>query len=301
MSHSDSPKTGLAILVVLTAIIGFDIMAIMVRLLSARGYTAVELSAYRNFLGMAPSFMLMAWMGELSWNWRDYRITRWKLALMRGFLVTGAQLCYYTALSVLELATISALAQTSALFVVVLSVVLLREKVGPWRIAALAIGFAGVIWVLRPGTEAFSVHALLPILAAFGYSTSIITVRYFDKSVSNALLYIYSSIVAILGSVVLALLTTGFSPIASGLDMVLILAMSLAGGVAVLLLMIAYRMAMPSLLAPFFYLGILTAFGFGWIIFDEAPIDTLFPGALLIAGAGFLIVWRENRDAQGRA
>jgi drug/metabolite transporter (DMT)-like permease len=48
-------------------------------------------------------------------------------------------------------------------------------------------------------------------------------------------------------------------------------------------------------LAPFIYFGIITAFMFGWIFFNEFPIDTLFPGVLLIVGAGVLIVWRENQ------
>ena len=48
-------------------------------------------------------------------------------------------------------------------------------------------------------------------------------------------------------------------------------------------------------MADVIYFGILTAFMFGWIIFGEFPIDTLFPGVLLIVGAGILIIWRENK------
>ena len=77
--------------------------------------------------------------------------------------------------------------------------------------------------------------------------------------------------------------------------MVLIFIMSITGGIGVLLMMISYRMAPPSVLAPFIYFGIITAFMFGWIFFNEFPIDTLFPGVLLIVGAGVLIVWRENQ------
>jgi len=51
-------------------------------------------------------------------------------------------------------------------------------------------------------------------------------------------------------------------------------------------------------IAPFEYTGILFAFVLGWIFFDEAPLGRLFPGVLLIVGAGLLIVWRERKAAR---
>ena len=294
MSRPERPRTALAIGLTLTAIIGFDIMAIMVRLLSEEGYSPAELSAYRNVLGVLPSLVAMAWLGELQFSREKLRIRRWKLALFRGVIVAAAQLCFYTSLGLLELATVSALAQTNAIFVVLVSVVLLRERVGPWRLLAVALGFAGAIWILRPGSEAFTPLAILPILAALGYATSLVTVRLFDSSESSALLYVYSSVASAAGAILLALATTGFSPLGTGRDMALILAMSLSGGIAVLLLMFAYRLTMPSVLAPFMYVSLLTAFTFGWLVFGEAPIDTLFPGVLLIVAAGGVIIWREQ-------
>ena len=66
------------------------------------------------------------------------------------------------------------------------------------------------------------------------------------------------------------------------------------GGVAVLCLVVAFRMTEQSNLAPFSYFGIPIAFVLGWIFFDEAPWSDLFPGALLIIVGGLLIVWRER-------
>ncbi len=295
----EAARPWLAVALALTAIIGFDIMAILVRVLSERGYSAPELSAYRNVLGVIPSLLVMIWMGELSVKGMKWRIERWKLALLRGVIVAVAQLTFYSALGILELATVSALAQTNPLFLVILSVLLFGERVGPWRIAALILGFAGALWVMRPGGDTFTPAALLPVTAAFFYALAIISVRAFDSSVSNALLYLYSSVASAGGAIVLALLSTGFSPIASGFDVLLIVVMSLAGGTAVLFLMLAYRMAPPSLLAPFNYLGILTAFFFGWVFFGEAPIETLFPGVILIVGAGVLLIWREQVRSNG--
>ena len=89
--------------------------------------------------------------------------------------------------------------------------------------------------------------------------------------------------------------TTDFTPIHSTRDMLLILSMSFCGGFGVVCLMYAFRNAPASLLAPFSYFGILSAFSLGWIIFDEFPIDTLFPGIVFIVLSGFTILWREQR------
>jgi drug/metabolite transporter (DMT)-like permease len=287
-------RTLLAIGMVLLSIIGFDSMAIIVRILISQGYSPPELAAYRNTLGIIPSLIVIFMLGEFKLSRQTLIIRRWRLALFRGVTVTVAQLAFYTALSKLELATISALAQTNALFVVVMAVVMFGDRVGPWRISAVLIGFAGVIWVLRPGSETFTPLALLPIVAAFCYGYSMVTVRLFSDEIPSALLYLYSSLASAVGGFGLALLTTGFSPLGGWSDALLIFGMSMAGGVAVLLLMFAYRIAPSAVLAPFGYLGILTALGFGWLFFREAPLDTLFPGAILIVGAGVLLIWREN-------
>ncbi|MEP5154902.1 DMT family transporter [Planktotalea sp.] len=283
-----------AILLLLAAVLCFDVMSIFVRILAA-SYTPQELSAYRNVLGMLPSLALLIWTGELRFRAGALKIEQWQLALWRGVVVAFAQVFFYSALAQLELATVATLGQTNAFFVVILSVLYLGEKVGVWRIAALFIGFAGVVWILRPGSDAFTMAALLPVGAAACYAFAMVSVRKFGPDTSNALIYLYSSIGSAVGAIVLAFFTAEFSPIHSLFDGLLILVMSIIGGTGVLLMMIAFRMASPSVLAPFWYIGILTAGVFGWLIFDEAPLDTLFPGILLIVGAGALIIWRERK------
>ncbi|MEX0285375.1 MAG: DMT family transporter [Paracoccaceae bacterium] len=295
--ESDSGQVVRGVLLILGAILCFDTMSIIVRFLLPY-YTAPELSAYRNVLGIVPSLALMLWTRELRFRGSKLYIRKWPVAVARGLAVALAQLCFYTALGHLELATVSALAQTNAMFVVLLSVLMLGEKVGPWRISAVVLGFVGAVWILRPGSDAFSVWALAPVGAALCYSYSMITVRVFDRDVSNALLFLYASVAAAVGAVIIAWFTTDFTPIRSLVDGGLIFIMATLGGVGVLFMMLAYRMAAPSALAPFTYFSLLSAFLFGWVIFGEAPVDTLFPGVLLIVGAGALIIWRENHVAR---
>jgi len=284
-----------AILVCLLAYLCFDLMSVHVRILSA-SYSPQELSVYRNVLGVLPSILLLMYTRELSFDIKDYKIKKWKLAFGRGLLVALAQLLFYTALADLELATVSALGQTNAIFIVLIAVIFYREKVGLWRWSAVIIGFGGAVWIMQPGSNLFTWTAVLPIGAAFCYAASMVTLRSFDVSISSAIIYFYSSIAAALGAILLATGTTDFSPIQSMSDALLILSMSLCGGFGVVFLMYAFRQAPASVLAPFSYFGILTAFGLGWIVFDELPLDKLFPGVILIILSGLTILWREERN-----
>ena len=284
-----------AILVCLLAYLCFDLMSVHVRILSVR-YSPQELSVYRNVLGVLPSILLLIYTRELSFDIKDYKIKKWKLAFGRGLLVALAQLLFYTALADLEFATVSALGQTNAIFIVLIAVIFYGEKVGAWRWSAVIIGFGGAVWIMQPGSNMFTWTAALPIGAAFCYAASMVTLRSFDVSISSAIIYLYSSVAAALGAILLATGTTDFSPIQSMSDALLIFSMSLCGGFGVVFLMYAFRQAPASVLAPFSYFGILTAFGLGWIVFDELPLDKLFPGVILIILSGLTILWREERN-----
>ena len=284
-----------AILVCLLAYLCFDLMSVHVRILSVR-YSPQELSVYRNVLGVLPSILLLIYTRELSFDIKDYKIKKWKLAFGRGLLVALAQLLFYTALADLELATVSALGQTNTIFIVLIAVIFYGEKVGAWRWSAVIIGFGGAVWIMQPGSNMFTWTAALPIGAAFCYAASMVTLRSFDVSISSAIIYLYSSVAAALGAILLATGTTDFSPIQSMSDALLIFSMSLCGSFGVVFLMYAFRQAPASVLAPFSYFGILTAFGLGWIVFDELPLDKLFPGVILIILSGLTILWREERN-----
>ncbi|NOX73429.1 MAG: DMT family transporter, partial [Alphaproteobacteria bacterium] len=157
------------------------------------------------------------------------------------------------------------------------------------------VGFAGVLLVLRPGSDTFSLAAFLPVAAAFCYSVSGVMVRKIDRDVSSPLIYLYTAFAAASGAIILAVLTGSFSPINSLSDAALILFMGLSGGCGVLSLMLGYRLVPPSIVAPFQYFGLLSALAIGFFIFDELPVNTLFPGIFLIIGSGLLILWREGR------
>ena len=285
-----------AISTCLLAYFCFDLMSVHVRLLSIN-YSPQELSVYRNVIGVLPAIFYMWYSKELSFKISDYKIKKWKLGVLRGLIIAVAQLCFYTALAKLELATVSALGQVSALFIVLLAIFIYKEKVGFWRWTAVIIGFWGAMMIIRPGSDIFSWYSVLPICAAFCYASSIITLRSFESSVSSAILFLYSAVSAAAGAIILALGSIEFTPIKSVIDGLLITSMAICGGFGVVFLMFAFRNAPSALLAPFSYFGILTSFLIGWMVFDEFPIETLFPGVILILISGFVIIWRENRKS----
>ena len=278
------------------AVLMFDTMGAIVKYLSAN-YPPQQLSLFRNLFGLLPSaavlFATSAWHAA----GRPWRIRQWRLGLARGGFVALAQFCFYAALGHLAFATATTLAFAGPLIITALSVPVLGQRVGPWRWSAVVIGFAGVVLIMRPGADVFSLHALLPLGAAFGYACSSVTVQRFDRDVPSPLINLYGTGGALVGAAALVLFSGGFVPVAGPQDWLWLIAMGGLGGCAVLCLITAYRSARPGDLAPLEYLGIPFSFTLGWAIFDEAPFDRLWPGALLVVGAGLLIIWRERLHA----
>lgn len=288
-----------AVILLLSSLTLFDGMGLIIKHLSHR-YGAAELSAWRNTFGLIPSLIVLYSSRDWHAKGRVWKLRQWRLALTRGLILTVAQFSFYLSLGLLTFATASTITYANSLFAVALAVLLLDEKVGWIRWSAVLIGFAGVIWIVRPGADTFSPAALLPLGAAACYALVGVTARMMDDDVPTPLINLYSSIVALIGAVILTFVTGGFTPLEQTSDLLLIIAMGAFGGTAVLLLISAYRMAEQSNLAPFNYFGIPLAFGLGWLFFGEAPWAELFPGALLLLASGLLIVWRERRLKQAQ-
>ncbi|MEO9648401.1 MAG: DMT family transporter [Roseobacter sp.] len=288
-----SDRTGYAICLSLIALTLFDAMGLVIKLLSDH-YSAMELSAWRNFFGLFPS--VIAVYASRTWHksGRPLFIRQWKLALTRGLFVTIAQVTFYMSLGYMAFATASSISYANALFITALAVPLLGEKVGLIRWGAVLVGFFGVILILQPGSDAFSIYALLPLCAAAFYALVSVTARMIDAEVPGPLISLYTQVSAVLASGAITLLSGGFTEIRSMTDLGWISAMGIFGGVAVLFLVASLRMTEQSNLAPFSYFGIPLAFVLGWVFFDEAPWATLFPGVIFIAAGGLMIIWRER-------
>lgn len=258
-------------------------------------YPVEQIALFRNLFGILPNLLVLYFASQWRSTGAQWRLKRWKLGLGRGFLLICAQMCFYYSLLHMQLATATTLAFAGPFFVTMLSVPMLGHRVGIWRISAVLVGFAGVVMVMRPGSDAFTHVAVLPIAAAFFYSVSSLSTRFFTEEIPTALIGIYASIGAAVAAGALVIYFGQWVPMHT-LDVWLwFIGMGMVGGCAVLCLITAYRMADPSSLSPFEYFGIPFSFFLGWLFFNETPFDSLFPGVLLIVAGGLLVMWRERQ------
>ena len=286
-------RTGLAIILSLMALVLFDAMGLIIKLLSTK-FSAAELSTWRNLFGLLPAFLVLYASKTWRENGKKIIIKQWKLALLRGVIASLAQLCFYWSLGLMAFATASTITYSGALFATAFAIPILGERVGIVRWLAVIIGFIGVIFILQPGSDAFTHYSILPLAAAAFYALLTITAKLFDSQVSSALVNVYASLSSTVCAAILTLFLGGFSPISSLDEIFWIIMMGAFGGSAVLLYVVSYRMTEQSNLAPFSYFGIPIAFFFGWAFFDETPWDAIFPGGILIICGGLLIFWRER-------
>ena len=283
-----------AVVYILLAILLFDLQGVIIKFLGDR-YPVQQLASFRNVFGLVPSLLVLFLSREWHSRGRLLKIRQWRLGLLRGLSIASAQFCFYLSITRMELATATTLTYISPVLITMLSVPILKHHVGLWRWMAVIIGFIGVLMIMGPGTDAFSLYSLLPIAASLGYSLSTVCVRLFDSNVPTALVNMYASVGALFGSLLILFTTTGYREIGSAGDWLLLIAMGLVGGFAVLGLISAYRLAKPASLSPYEYFGIPFAFILGWLFFDEAPFAKLIPGVFLIVAGGMLIAWRERK------
>jgi drug/metabolite transporter (DMT)-like permease len=286
-----------AVIYILLAILLFDLQGVIIKLLGDR-YPVQQLATFRNIFGLLPSILVLYFSADWHSKGRKLKISQWRLGLIRGLFIAMAQFCFYLAITKMALATASTLTFIGPVLITLLSVPILKSQVGVWRWAAVIIGFIGVLLIMGPGDELFSLYSLLPIGAALGYSLSTVCVRLFDDEIPTALINMYASVGALAGSLTIMVLTTGYLETESITDWLLLFSMGMFGGFAVLSMISAYRLAKPSSLSPFEYFGIPFSFVLGWFFFDETPFGQLLPGVFLIVGGGILIAWREHKRAR---
>lgn len=216
----------------------------------------------------------------------------------RAFLLVAIAYAWFFSLKFMPLADAGAIALCAPFFITALSAMVLGEKVGAWRWAAVAFGFAGMLLIIRPGTEVFTPVALLPAFVAFGYAVYMVSNRAMRATESVTAITLYPQI-AVLG-VSAALVPFVWTPM-SWAAFAMTAVAGLTAGVGHLLLTYAFRMAPSSVLAPLDYTGLVWAVGFGFFLFGDWPVAATWAGMALIVAAGLFVIWRETMLARAAA
>ena len=283
----------IAVLTFLLGIFLLNCMGVIIKLLR-ESYSAYQISLFRNIFGFIPLIIIFYFFNDFKQKTYFFSVPKLLLLFLRGGFITLAQVFFFTSLFYLEFATATALSFATPIFVTILSIPVLKNKVGIYRWSAVIFGITGIFLILKPGSDIFSIYALLPIGAAFGYACSMVTVKLFPKNISSVLIQGYSQLSSLIFSIILLFLIGTFYKIDNLNDFLLFILLGTIGGVGVLLIIISYRMTNPTNVTPFEYFGIIFAFSLGWIFFGEAPFERLFPGVLAIISGGLLIIWREK-------
>ena len=280
-------------------IIFVDFYGVIIKFIG-NSYSSPQLAFFRNFFALIPIIFLFIITRDIKNIFVGISKKFLFLCFLRGISFVLMQIFYYISIINMNFATATTLTFSSPIFIVVLSMLVLKEKIGLFRWSAIFIGFGGVLFIMNPTSELFSYISILPLLAALCWAISNIVLKFIPEDISSVKINFYSINFSYIGSLIILLFSSDFSPVENSFDWLLLILIGILGGVASILFSFAYRVVSPSTLAPFEYLGIPSSFILGWIFFYEAPIEQLFPGVLGIVAAGFIIIWREKKLSTGK-
>lgn len=256
-------------------------------------YPVGQVLAMRGILVVA---MVYAW-AVLSGRGSALRVKSWSLHLTRGGLMAVSTFLFVTSLWLLPIADAIAISFAGPIFATALAALILGEPVGWRRWSAVAIGFVGVVVMVRPTPEMFRIVALIPIVAAFvGALRDIVTRKLGTGGESTLMVLIVStSIVAFAG-----LLTLPFGwvmPTAAELGLFLVTSILVA--VAQGLMIESLRLGEVGLVGPFKYTSLLWALVLGLLVWGDVPGVWTLAGAALVVASG-LYIWHRETVARRR-
>ncbi len=276
---------GRGIACIVVAIFLLSICDAMAKWLGHAGYQAFQIVFFRYLFGLLPVAAFI-WHNGLP----SLRSQRPLAHVLRAGLMFGALSSFFAGLRYLPLAEAVTITFTAPIFVTALSGPLLGESVGLRRWAAVLVGFAGALIVLRPGTEAFRPESLLVLGSALCFALAMLLTRWMARSETNTAMLAYST----LGAALASLPFLGFVWVPPAGDHLLVfLALGILGGIGANFMISAYRHAPASVIAPFDYTALIWTGLLGWMLFEDQPDALVWLGAAIICAAGLYITRRE--------
>ena len=275
-------------ILLMVAAIGFFVSMDTIAKYLAQWYPVPGLIWARYVINLA---MLLAWFaarGELG----RIRTARPGIQIARGFLLASATFFYFSALRVMPIADAAGISFVLPLFVAVLAVPMLGERLDLPRAVAILVGMAGALMIVRPGSSVFTAYSLLPVAMA----------------VCNALYQIFTRKVAglehpltslVWGAIVGAVLLSAVAPFAwetprTAFHWALLGVIGLFASIGHYLLIRAYDYANATLLAPYTYSAMVWAIGLGFTVFGHLPDAWSVGGMAVIVASGMFLAARQR-------
>ena len=306
---------GLAIVFVLVGVFCISINDMLIKQLSA-GYPLHQIVFSRSGIGILLTLLIVQYEGGFG----ILRTKRPGLYALRGLMIVIANMTFFVALAVLPLADVTALFFAAPLFITLLSIPILGERVGPLRLSAVAIGFAGVVIMQRPwaGSDSLEVSRivlLLPVLAALTYALNQLLTRKLGVTSKASAMAVYIQATFIVVSL-LFYVFAGDGRFADGAtnsslifllrawvwpadgDLWVFVGLGVNSAIVAYCLSQAYRLADAATVAPFEYIGLPLAVLWGFVAFGDLPVAEVWVGIALILGSGLFVFLRERQKAR---
>ncbi|WP_084032702.1 DMT family transporter [Chelativorans sp. J32] len=232
--------------------------------------------------------LLRAWS-----NRRVFAVGSVPLQILRSAFLFGSTIFNFIALQTLQLAETVSIAFFAPMLTTALAGPLLGEWAGWRRWAAILVGLVGVLVVTRPGFGTFGIGHIFALCSMTCNASYVIMTRRMSTTETAESMIFYSALLPVI--LMLPAVPLYASMPTGPLQWAVILSLGFFGGMGHWLLILAYRKATTTALAPYPYLQIVWMIGFGYLFFDQLPDALTLTGAAIIVASGLYIVHREHR------
>lgn len=264
----------------------------LVKLAGQSGVALPEIMFWRQFVTVPVVLAMLAATGQL------HRLRTQRIASHAGRALTGmsGMVSNFGATILLPLAVSTTLGFTAPLFAVILTALVLRDHVGPWRWTAVALGFVGVLVIAQPGQEPINLlGGALGLMAGFLVAVISFQIRDLGRTEEPIQVVFYF---ALFGSGLMALALPFYMTAHSAYQWLLLLGLGFCGMIGQFFLTASLRHGAVASVIVMDYLALLWATLYGWTFWDHLPSLATWLGAPLIIAAGVLITWREHKLAK---
>jgi drug/metabolite transporter (DMT)-like permease len=256
-----------------------------------------EVIFVRGFISM----LLLAFIAWRVGGLRLLKTNNLRSHALRSLSGTASLFCWFTALTLIPLADFTAISFTAPMFLTVLAMLFLGERIHRYRWTALGLGFLGVLITIGPHLSFGS--GSLGVTVALGAAVFSAIAMMFLRSMSGSggehaiTITFYFSVTSMLCA---ALTAFGGWPAPSGEQWLFMVLIGLFGVFGQLLMTFSYRYAEASTIAPLDYTNMLLATFYGYVFFGETPQLSIWLGAPLVIASGLIILWREYQLLRSR-
>ena len=253
-----------------------------------------QLVTMRGVLATVLVLIMARYLGALHLNFPLH--DKWLIAL-RCLAELAATIFFLTALMHMPLANVTAVLQALPLTVTLGAALFFGEVIGWRRIAAIALGFVGMLLIVRPGPEGFSIYAIYALIAVASVTVRDLITRRMSAEVPSVVVTLATSLTITLAAIIVSTFE-GWVPVstASGAMIASAAVFVLIGYLFSVMVM---RVGEVGFVAPFRYSSLLWALGLGWAVFGDWPDAITMLGGALVVGAGMFTLFRErSRQAE---